>query len=315
VTRSMPTPVIPLAPVPRRRRQAGAALALVAVTILLAVSGAAWWATRRQVDRALSALDEQALQEAERALSHTFDHQRRQALSEVKLLVDDSRIRGTVITPHFDETTVRDVLDDLQEASGATVLAVLDATGKVQAASGIDSLRNVDLGAATAVRVGMERPAASIWTFPDRVLVIAVAPIRAGKELVALLMLGFDLGQRALTALERTRGVAGALFVADRMVADGSTDGGQRRAFEEARAAPDRASLVVHGGRDFLARVKPLSDSATAARVVWLVERHHQAVLLGALPVAAAVPTVLICLGCLLTIAWMIFDRRKGGSR
>jgi hypothetical protein len=290
-------------------------LALVVVGVLLVGTAICWWATRRQVERALAALDDQALQEAERSLSLAFDHQRRQGLSEVKLLVDDSRIRGTIITPHFDEATVRDVLDDLQEASGATVLAVLDPTGKVQAASGIESLRNVDLGAATAVRVGMERPAASVWTFPDRVLVIAVAPIKAGKELVAELMLGFDLGQRALTAIERTRGVAGALFVAERMVADGSTDGEQRRAFEEARAAPDRATILVHGGRDFVARVKPLSESATSARVVWLVERYHQAALLGALPAAAAVPTVLMALLCLLTVAWMIVERRKGGMR
>ena len=52
-----------------------------------------------------------------------------------------------------------------------------------------------------------------------------------------------------------------------------------------------------------------------AARVVWLVERHHQNGLLGGLPLAAAVPTALIGLCWLLTIDWMIFERRKGGSR
>jgi hypothetical protein len=56
--------------------------------------------------------------------------------SEVTVLADDNRIRSTVLAPKFDEATVQDILEDLRKSSGATLLAVVDAAGKVIAVAG-----------------------------------------------------------------------------------------------------------------------------------------------------------------------------------
>src|SRR5207302_4148845 len=120
--------------------------------------GAAAWLANAELERVLSAQDDESLAQASRTLEELVNRQREQLVSEVKVLADDNRIRATVLAPKFDQATVQDVLEDLRKSSGATLLAVLDASGKVQAVTGAVSLREVDLSGSTAVRAAFERP-------------------------------------------------------------------------------------------------------------------------------------------------------------
>jgi hypothetical protein len=308
--RSAPThPITPArASVPRPRKRIPTAVIVVPGLIMVALAAAASWFTSGAFDRSLSRLDEQALRQAGVALERALDGQRAQALAQVRLLADDNRVRATVITPRFDEATVRDVLDDLRKASGATVMAVLDVNGKVDAVSGLDALKRETLGQTAAMKAAMEKATADVWSFPDRVLVIALAPVLSGDQVAALMMVGFEMGTPALTAVEQSTGVAGALVVADRVIARGDTDPALGPAFEAARNVADGSSRVVEGGA-FLARATRTSDSAAAARAVWLVPQRHQAALFGPLPqvlwmpAVAVLATVLATL--LLSIVWI----------
>jgi len=235
-------------------------------------------------------------------------------LGDIKLLADDQRIRSTVITPSFDEVTVRDVLDDLRRASGATTMAVLDVAGRVKAASG-EALAGMDLGAASALRAALEQPTAYVWTFPERVLTVAVAPIRQGDQVAALLVLGYELGAASLGAIEQTLGVRGGLFVGERLVAGAPSDAGLAAAFQAARALPEGVATAVRTDHEFLARPSRTGASATAGRVVWLLPRNQQAVLLGVLPDAAFAPAGLVLMTFLLTVVLRPSSKAKGGQR
>jgi hypothetical protein len=309
--RSVPTP--PITPVrtsvPRPRKRNPTPLVGGAGLIMVALATVASGFTSSAFDRSLSRLDEQALRQAGVALDKTLEGQRAQALSLVRLLADDNRVRATVITPRFDEATVRDVLDDLRKAAGATVMAVLDVSGKVGAVSGLEALKTETLGQTAAVKAGMEKPTADVWSFPDRVLVVAVAPILSGNQVAALLMVGLELGTPALAAIEQSMGAAGALVVSDRVVARSNGDAVQAAAFEVARTVAEGQSRPVQGAGSFLARVTRTGDSAAGARAIWLVPRHHQAALFGPVPQVLWMPAVAVLATAvamlLLSIVWV----------
>jgi hypothetical protein len=304
--RTVPTPPItPLRPPPARVKKRAPQLLIwsTGLALLGLAAGAAWLASGVLGD-ALSGLDDQALRRAGVALDKTLESRRAHALSEIRLLADDNRVRATVITPKFDEATVRDVLEDLRKASGATVMAVLDVGGKVGAVSGMDGLKKENLGQTAAVKGAMDKATADVWSFPDRVLVIAVAPVLSGNQVAALMMVGFEVGTAALGAVEQMVGVSGALVVADRIVARGSSDGALAAAFETARGVAEGQSRLVEAGGRYLARVTRTSDSAAGARAIWLVPHRHQAGSFRALPLAIWMP-VLAVLGMLaLSIVW-----------
>lgn len=305
--RTVPTPPItPFRPMPAARSRKRAPQVLVWTTglALLGLAAGAAWLASGALAGGLSRLDEQALRQGAVALDKALESRRAHALSEIRLLADDNRVRATVITPRFDEATVRDVLDDLRKASGATVMAVLDVAGKVGSVSGMEALKKENLGQTLAVKGAMEKATGDVWSFPDRVLVIAVAPILSGNQVAALMMIGFEVGAAALGAVEQASGVSAALVVADRIVARGSSDAALTAAFEAGRGVAEGQSRLVEAGGRYLARVTRTTDSAAAARAVWLVPQHHQAGAFRAMPVAIWLP-VLSVLGMLaLSIVW-----------
>ena len=138
-------------------RVGGCGAILAGFVVLGLVAGASWLADR-QLRRFLSALDEQLLGQASASLEQLLARQRDQLVAEVKVLADDNRIRATVLAPKFDEATVQDILEDLRKSSGATLLAVVDAAGKVTAVAGAAGLREVNLGASPAVKDGFRSP-------------------------------------------------------------------------------------------------------------------------------------------------------------
>jgi hypothetical protein len=305
--RSVPTPPVtppysPLRPPLPRARHRGRRLVILgtgAGLLVLAAASSAY--TSHAFDQALSRMDEQAVKRAAATFDRTIEQQRGQALAQVRLLVDDNRVRSTVITPRFDEATVRDVLDDLRRASGAAVLAVLDVNGKVSAVSGLEGLKKESLGQTAAVKRALERPTADVWSFPERILVIAVAPVLSGNQVAALLMVGFELGGPALAGVEQALGVSGALVVADRVMARGSADGAATAGFEAARAVPEGTTALVGA---WLARAARTSESAAGARALWLVPRHQQAGLFGPVASALWMPALAMAVMLLFSIVW-----------
>jgi hypothetical protein len=308
-----PVPSPPMTPArafaPRPRKRNPTLIIGVPGLLMVALAAVASWFSGAAFDRSLSRLDEQSVRRAGASLERELDGYRAQALSQVRLLVDDNRVRATVITPRFDEATVRDVLDDLRKASGATVMAVLDLGGRVSAVSGIDSLKRETLGQTAAMKAAMEKATTDVWSFPDRVLVVALAPILSGNQVTALMMVGFEVGAPTLVAIEQSLGVAGALVVADRVIARSNGDAALGVAFEVARSVADGTSRAVESGQAFLARATRTSDSAAAARAIWLVPHHQQAALFGPvphvlwMPPVAVLATVLAML--LLSIVWI----------
>jgi hypothetical protein len=304
--RPAPTPITPLrSPPPRPRQSRRPWLVLGSAGAMLVAAAVASWITSRAFDGAMARLDAQVLRQAGDALESALASQRTHALSEIRLLADDNRVRATVITPKFDEATVRDVLDDLRKASGATVMAVLEAGGKVGAVSGMTSLAGDNLGQTAAVKGALEKPTSDVWSFPERVLIVAVAPVLSGNQVAALLLIGFEAGQSLLAAIEQTLGTAGALVVADKIVARSAKDPAAGAALEGARTLAEGSSrLVLAAGHAFVARAVRTSDSAAGARAVWLVPRHHQAGQFGPVPQALWMPVLAVIATLLLSIVW-----------
>jgi hypothetical protein len=283
---------------------------VIGIVVLGLIAGAAW-AGDRQLRQFLTDLDEQALGQAGASLEQLLARQRDQLVAEVKVLADDNRIRATVLAPKFDEATVQDILEDLRKSSGATLLAVVDSAGKVQAVAGAAGLRDVNLGASPAVKGGFERPTSAVWTLPDQVQVVGLAPIRSGDQAPALLVKGLPLGRSQLATVAQSLGVAGALFIGER-VAAGSSDAPETD--ESLRAAArlaDGTEALSAGGRSYLVRLARTGDGATAARLAWLVPHHHQFERARSLLflIWCAVP-----LGALMFLILIVNARRRNGG-
>ena len=253
----------------------GVGAVLAGLVVLAGVAGAAWTADRQQ-RRFLSALDQQLLGQASASLEQLLARQRDQLVAEVKVLADDNRIRATVLAPKFDEATVQDILEDLRKSSGASLLAVVDAGGKVTAVVGATGLREVDLGGSPAVKAGFDRPTSDVWTLPDQVQVVGLAPIRSGDQTPALLVKGLSLGRSQLATVATSLGVAGALFIGERVAASSTDAQDLDEALRAVGRMGDGTEQVSMGGRSHLVRLARTGDGATAARLAWLVPHHHQ---------------------------------------
>ena len=302
-------PMAPLAapsagPAPRRWA------ALLAGVALLGVALAASWISQRIVDRFLGQLDADAVQTARRVFERTLDEQRAQVLSQVGVLAEDVRIRSTVMMANPDEATVRDVLKDLMATSGAGLMAVLDVNGKVRAVTGVEGLRDVDLGSSAVVKAAVQRPSAYIWTFPQQVLAVGVAPIRSHEQVYAFLVMGFEAAKTSLVAIRNSLGVSAAIMLGDKLVAAGTDDAGILEALKSAGAGEGDKDLIVQGGgRSFFARINRVNESVAAAKVAWAVPLQHQAERVYPLKLAIWAPSIAAGLILFLTL---IVSRRDG---
>lgn len=294
-------------------RPRGAA-ATVAGLVLFGALCAATLLSDRQLDAFLSALDEEILGQATRSFDGLLERQRDQLAAEVTVLADDNRIRATVLAPRFDEATVQDVIDDLRKDSGATLLAVLDSKGRTQVVSGAGALREAELGASPSVKAAFTGASSDVWTLPDQVQVLGLAPVRSGDQAQAVLVKGLPLGEKQLASVEATLGVTGAVLIGNKIVARSSTrpelDDGLRAA---SVLADGTASVTTPHGR-YLARVSRTSHAATAARVIWLVPYHHQAAETRRLALLVWCPAAVGALLLLLLISTQRNQRTTGGT-
>jgi hypothetical protein len=288
---------------------AGVATAAAAI-LLFATLGVAAWLASGQLEQLLAGQDDQVLGQASRTLEELVNRQREQLVSEVTVLADDNRIRATVLAPKFDEATVQDVLEDLRKSSGATLLAVLDANGKVQAVTGAVGLRQVDLGASTAVRTAFQHPTSDIWTLPDQVQVIGLAPVRSGGETPALLVKGMPLGRAQLATVETALGVPGAIFIGDRIAASSPT-GAYDEAWRGAARLADGSDDLAVGAHAYRVKIGRAGEGATAARLAWLVPRRGPLERARNLALLVWAP---IPIGALLLLLALVTSRRTNGG-
>ncbi len=214
--------------------------------------------SQRLIDHFLAQLDSDAVQTARKVFERTLEEQRAQALSQVSVLAEDTRIRSTAMMANLDEATVRDVLKDLMATSGAGLMAVLDVNGKVRAVTGVEGLRDVDLGSSTVVKAALQRPSAYIWTFPQQVLAVGVAPIRTQDQVNAFLVMGFEAAKTTLTAIHGSLGVSAAVLLGDKLVVSGTDDAAALEAMRAAAGNEVDKDVVVSGGdQPFFTRVEP----------------------------------------------------------
>lgn len=279
--------------------------------LLAAALGAAWVGTRR-LDEAHTERDVEDLRRADALLDILVDQQRTRLIASVRLLAEDTRIRSTAATTGFDETTIRDVLEDLKKASDVGVMAVLDESGKVRAITGAEGLRQMDLSASPVIKAAQERPASYFWTLPNQALIIGVAPIHAGPRVAALLLMGTPLGTQQLEAVQRTLGVAGAVFSGDRMIVSTPAAAAAEAAFKAANARAGDGPQPIRGDVDYLSRVTRTNDSATAANVVWLVPRHSQGPLAKVIRMALWIPA--ICGAAIFALGLLALRKNNGGN-
>jgi hypothetical protein len=297
-------------PATPRREPAGAGVTATAI-LLFGALGFASWLADGQLRGLLSNLDDQALGQASRTLEELVNRQREQLVAEVKVLADDNRIRTTVLAPKFDEATVQDVLEDLRRSSGASLLAVLDGSGKVQAVTGAVGLRQVDLSGSSAVKTAFQRPTSDIWTLPDQVQVIGLAPIQSGDQTPALLVKGLPLAKSQLATVETALGVSGAIFIGDRIASSSSQNPALDEAFRSAGRLADGSDELTVGGRSYRVKIGRAGEGATAARLTWLVPHHH------AFDRARLLLLLVWCpipLGALLLLLLLVNSRRTNGG-
>jgi len=205
---------------------------------------------------------------------------------------------------------MRDVLKDLMATSGAGLMAVLDVNGKVRAVNGVEGLRDVDLGSSTVVKAALQRPSAYIWTFPQQVLAVGVAPIRTQDQVNAFLVMGFEAAKTTLAAIHGSLGVSAAVLLGDKLVVSGTDDAAALDAIRlGAGNEPDKDQIVNGGDQPFFTRVSRVVESVSAAKVVWAIAQHHEAQRIYPLKLAIWTPSLAAALILALT---MVVSRRDG---
>jgi hypothetical protein len=279
---------------------AGLGAFLAAGLAAVALAGGLAWTSHRALGLLHDSLDGAALAAAGASFDQALERQRAQVTASVAVLAGDTRVRAPMVAPTFDEATVRDLLDDLKTTSGAALLAVLDPSGKVRAVTGVVALHELELGSSPVVKTARERPNADVWSFPDRVLVMGVAPVRAADRTVALLAIGYEIGGPVLAGVKQALGVEGGLVIGERVAASSTTDPALLGTLRTAAALPEQRDHLLDTPRPLVARVTRASPAASAAKVVWLVSHRHaheravQLQLLGWLPVVLVTATFLL---------------------
>lgn len=266
----------------------------------------------RDIDAFFDSGDAKVLGQAERTFEVLLDQKLVHLRSQVAALAEDARVRSTVVTPDFDEASVKDVLAELKKSAGADLLAILDAGGRVRAVTGADEMNDLDLSSSSLVKAGLEKPSARVWTFSDKVRLLGLAPIQLGGQVLAMFMMGFDVDRASLADIGGALGVVGGVYVGDSLVVGSSSDASSLGALKGAAGLePGRHELAQEAGT-FVARSSRPANSAGAVKVVWLVKKHHDAAQLQSLRWFAWAPVSLVGLSFLLLVAYSL---RRGQPR
>ena len=125
--------------------------------------------------------------------------------------------------------------------------------------------------------------------------------------------MGTALGVQQLEAVQRTLGVAGAVFSGDRMIVSAPAAAASEAAFRPPTPAAANGPQPIRGDVDYLSRVTRTNDSATAAKVVWLVPRHRQGSFARVIRVVMWIPVG--CGAAIVLLGLFALRKNNGGTR
>jgi hypothetical protein len=240
----------------------------MALSVLAVVLAGAWGLLASTThDRGLDRLDELQIQRANDTWTVATSNALTSLAEEVKVLVDDARVREPLATPNMDDATLIDVLEELKISSGASLVGILTPAGVVRVVAGNDSMRGLDLGASSL----MKGSGTGTWVFPDRMVGVALAPVRLGDTLVAHLMFGRDFAKRTLELVEKSTGAIGAVVFQQNVVVAGTDDAAVGPVLREVASLTPGQTVAF--GSAWLTRSAKL-DETSGARVVFLLARR-----------------------------------------
>jgi hypothetical protein len=279
--------------------------------VALLLSAAWGWLGSSTYQRGLSRLDDRQLERA----SAVWNDSTKEALGalerEVRVLVDDARIRQPLTVPQIDDTTLLDLLSEIQDASRASIVGIVTPEGKVRVIRGADSMRGLDLSGSSLMKADDDGIGSLTWALQDRLVAVALAPIRLGETLAGYLVFGREIGRAHLSLVHKATGADGAVVVQRELVTSTELDEATKNTIKDAiELEPDR-NVVVKGDR--VVRTMRI-DEKRGGKVVWVVPRHHEKSTVGIGSALWWAPSGLVLVG-LLSAMGLEFRRGKSTRR
>lgn len=230
------------------------------------------WAALAHVTlaRAIDARAEATVSLAAGVLAETTRLERQTLEAECQLLSDEPRLKSTLATRGIDDATITDILQDLQPATGAKILATLTPNARVQAVIGESALAGLDLSSWSVIKAAAAAAHAVSggWTLGGRALNVGATAIRLGDRPIAFLLLATELDEKSLARIERLTGTSGGIVVGAKAPMSVSHDPKIRSALERAAASiqPGQVGRVD----DLAARVDEIGSAVPSVKSVWL---------------------------------------------
>jgi signal transduction histidine kinase/ActR/RegA family two-component response regulator len=147
------------------------------------------------------------LERGSRAYSEFAALENRLLSNKVAALVEVPYLKATMTIPSVDGGTVLEAARNLRRVSDCSVLYVADARGRLLADVGDPARGGEDLATMPGVREALRGSSrVEIWHTLGRDVVVGVAPIVSGDEVVGLLAIGEPLDGEKATAVRRVTG-------------------------------------------------------------------------------------------------------------
>ncbi len=218
---------------------------------------------------------EASVNRASVVLDHLSQDVQLRLRTEAQLMSEDPRLKSTLATPGIDEATIADVLQDLRKQSSAELLAVLTPTARVRAEVGASYLKGLDLSTSSVIRAAQAagQPAVGTWVAGDQVLDVSAKAIRYENQLVAYLVVGSPMSEKALQRVSEVTGAGVALIVAGKVTLSHPKDGAFAPAFTA--LAPEPAAFETQplalAGRDYIGQLADVKNVMPSARLAVLM--------------------------------------------
>lgn len=240
--------------------------------------------------RALEELDEQQLARASSVWTAATADALRSLENETRVTVDDARIREPLAIPNIDDATLLDLLQELKAANGASMVGIVSGSGVVRVVSGADSIRGVNLAGSSLMKPSATGLSTGTWLFPEKLLAVAIAPVRLGQNVVAYFMIGREIGKHMLGLVEKATGATGGIVVQQQLVASTAGDETQTAMLIGAAGFDVSDAPVVIGDR--VASISA-ADSSRGGKLVFVVPRQQGGTKLNTLRAMWWAPSVL----------------------
>jgi hypothetical protein len=188
--------------------------------------------------------------------------------AQCRILVEDPRLKSTLMTEGIDEATVSDILRDLGKSRATGMLVVLTPDGHVFAESGAHELRGLDLSASAVVKKAQSTTDATVgsWVIGGHggatVIDLSIMAIRFDSSVIAYLVVGQTVDQELLRAVAGATGTGVGIAIGNELTL--VSDDRVRALGELAREAAFEARVVEANGERFVAALVELEQMGQA---------------------------------------------------